>query len=140
MGERCLGERDVICKGFIVAVVWDNDDCADDVRKMWLVEESPYEKVYLGCLCEDNLVQEVILAARTPSRADESRRAPCLVAVGSYPLHDPGVPTSVDNLLADINRKTAVVHTCPEWGVDGEGGRGHEQPAALLARYIVGWK
>ena len=85
---------------------------------MWSIEESPYEEGYLRCPLEDNLAQEVILAARTPGGADQGGPAPRWVAFVSLP-REPGAATSVDNLLADINRKATIVHTytCSEWAM-----------------------
>ena len=111
--ERCLGERDVVSWNR-VCVEWANADCVDKIRKVWSIEESPYEEGYLRCSREDNLKQEVILAARTPGGADQSGPAPRWVGL-VYIQILPSNATRVDNLLADISGKVTIVHTCPEW-------------------------
>ena len=59
-------------------------------------------------LPEVDCVEEVESAAREPGRADEGGLAPCSISMESG--MDETIPACIDDLLADVEGKAAVVH------------------------------
>ena len=72
------------------------------------------KKVYrvVATLQEAGFVEEVESAAREPGRADKGGLAPCSISMESG--MDETIPACIDDLLADVEGKAAVVHV-GEW-------------------------
>ena len=72
------------------------------------LHERPQKKVDVGAIHEFDVVEEVESAARVPGRADEGGLAPCSISMESG--MDETIPACIDDLLADVEGKAAVVH------------------------------